>query len=62
MGLREFLEMGGYAGYVWSAYGLTTVVLTLNWWRARRREAEELASARGRMAANETAAARENRQ
>lgn len=61
MGLREFLAMGGYAGYVWSAYGLTTVVLTLNWWRARRREAEELASARGRMAANETAA-RENRQ
>ena len=29
MDLQEFLTMGGYAGYVWSAYGLTAVVLLL---------------------------------
>jgi heme exporter protein CcmD len=49
MDLREFFNMGGYAGYVWPAYGLTTVVLVLNWWTARRCEAEEQASARRRM-------------
>jgi heme exporter protein D len=26
-GLSEFLAMGGYAAYVWSAYGLSLVVL-----------------------------------
>ena len=28
--LREFLAMGGYAGYVWTAYGLSALVLALN--------------------------------
>ena len=28
--LTEFLHMGGYAFYVWSAYAITTVVLVLN--------------------------------
>jgi heme exporter protein CcmD len=49
MDLREFLNMGGYAGFVWPAYGLTTLVLALNWWAARRREAEEQANAHRRM-------------
>jgi heme exporter protein D len=48
MDLGEFLHMGGYAGYVWTAYGLTALVLILNWWAAKRREAEEQASARRR--------------
>jgi heme exporter protein D len=26
-GLATFLAMGGYAGYVWPAYGLTAIVL-----------------------------------
>jgi len=26
----EFLNMGGYAFYVWSAYGISLVVLMLN--------------------------------
>lgn len=30
MAVREFLEMGGYALYVWPAYGLTFIVLVLN--------------------------------
>lgn len=25
----DFLDMGGYAGYVWSAYGITLLVLGL---------------------------------
>ncbi|QWF69427.1 heme exporter protein CcmD [Methylomonas paludis] len=30
MTLQEFLHMGGYAVYVWSAYGVTFVVLLIN--------------------------------
>ena len=48
MDLQEFLRMGGYAGYVWTAYGLTALVLVWNWWAARRVEAEQIASARRR--------------
>jgi heme exporter protein D len=33
----EFLHMGGYAAYVWSAYGITLLVLVLNVWSAYRR-------------------------
>ena len=28
--LREFLHMGGYAFYVWSAYGVAFIVLAAN--------------------------------
>ena len=28
--LKEFIHMGGYAQYVWSAYGIGTVILILN--------------------------------
>jgi heme exporter protein D len=28
--INEFLQMGGYALYVWSSYGLGVVVLLLN--------------------------------
>ncbi len=45
MDLQKFLAMGGYAGFVWSAYGLTTLVLLWNWWAARRSEAEAQLSA-----------------
>jgi heme exporter protein CcmD len=41
--------MSGYAGYVWTAYGLTALVLLANWWAARRIEAEQNVSARRRM-------------
>jgi heme exporter protein D len=47
--VREFLAMGGYAAYVWTAFGLTALVLGGLLWQslrlARRREAE-LASLR----------------
>jgi heme exporter protein D len=32
MSLSEFFNMGGYAVFVWSSYGLALVVLVLNWW------------------------------
>lgn len=31
MSLSEFFNMGGYAVFVWSSYGLAFVVLLLNW-------------------------------
>jgi len=34
--MADFFHMGGYAGYVWSCYGLTLVVLLGNLWFARR--------------------------
>jgi len=39
--MNEFFAMGGYAGYVWSAVGLTLAVLVANalWARARLKAA-----------------------
>jgi heme exporter protein CcmD len=48
MDLQKFLEMGGYGTYVWTAYGLTALVLVWNWWSARRNEAEAQVSAQRR--------------
>ena len=36
----HFLEMGGYAFYVWSAYGISFVVLVMNIILPIRREKE----------------------
>ena len=41
--------MGGYAGFVWTSYGLTTLVLVLNWVSARRSETEQRDQALRRM-------------
>ncbi len=30
MSLTEFFDMGGYAFYVWSSYGLALIVLVVN--------------------------------
>ena len=48
MDLQKFFEMGGYAGYVWPAYGLTALVLLWNWWSARRSETEAQTAAQRR--------------
>jgi heme exporter protein CcmD len=56
MDLKTFFEMGGYAQFVWPAYGLTAAVLLWNWWAARRSEAEAQTAARRRLEL-----ARENR-
>jgi len=48
MELQNVFEMGGYAGYVWPAFGLTALVLIWNTWAALRSEAEAEASAQRR--------------
>ena len=35
----EGLAMGNYGAYVWSCFGLTFVVLLINEWRIRARQA-----------------------
>jgi heme exporter protein CcmD len=40
MNLGDFLHMGGYAAYLWPAFGLTLFVLVYNIWSARRALAE----------------------
>ncbi len=52
MSFREFLHMGGYAAYVWSAYGLTAAVLIgLEWsGRAELRAAQTHARRRATIA------------
>ena len=35
--MEDFLAMGGYARFVWTAIGLTAAVLVLNVWSAARR-------------------------
>lgn len=35
--MNNFFAMGGYADYVWSAYGLTMLVLVMNaWWSVKK--------------------------
>jgi heme exporter protein D len=45
MSMAEFFRMGGYAGYVWSCYGLTLAVLLGNLWFARRELTEQVVRA-----------------
>ncbi len=40
MNLEQFFAMGGYAFYVWTAYGVATVVLLANLILTFRRNAE----------------------
>jgi heme exporter protein D len=49
MSFSEFVHMGGYALYVWSAYGLSLIVLVVIAWSGRRRYAEMLTAARRRL-------------
>ena len=40
------MAMGGYAAYVWTAYGITAVVIGLNVWLAQRRYSKALLAVR----------------
>ncbi len=51
-GLAQFLGMGGYAQYVWPAFGLTAVVLVWNAIGPLRREARLKRSLAARPARN----------
>jgi len=44
--VSEFLGMGGYAAYVWPAYGITLLVLVINAWSAHRSHLAALRRAR----------------
>jgi heme exporter protein D len=46
----EFLNMGGYAAYVWPSYGLTLIIIILNIVWARRLLARSREEARRRLA------------
>jgi heme exporter protein D len=48
--MSEFLNMGGYAAYVWPSYGLTLAVIGLNIVWARRLLAKSREDARRRLA------------
>ena len=49
--MRAFLDMGGYAAYVWPAYAVTLTVVVLNILWASRAFARARADARRRLAA-----------
>lgn len=45
--------MSGYAGYVWSCYGLTALVLIWNLWSARAQLQQQSLQARRRLQAQQ---------
>jgi heme exporter protein CcmD len=49
--MREFLDMGGYAAFVWPAYAVTFAVIALNIFWARRALANARRSALRRLEA-----------
>jgi heme exporter protein D len=52
----EFFAMGGYALYVWGAYGLTAALIGLELWSALRRRRKALDAAAAAVAAASEAA------
>lgn len=48
--MSEFLAMGGYAAWVWSAFGLTVVILIANVIAAGRRYRQAIERLQGRVA------------
>lgn len=53
--MKAFLDMGGYAAYVWPAYAVTLAVLLLNIVWARRALARSRVEARRRQSSREAA-------
>jgi heme exporter protein D len=54
--IESWFAMGGYAGFVWPAYGVAAIVLgglVLISWRRHRRSADMLARLQGRPGAYE---------
>jgi heme exporter protein D len=52
--LQSFFAMGGYAAYVWPAYGVFFVVLLIDWLAPQLRRRRLLRDLRGRMARQTT--------
>jgi heme exporter protein CcmD len=54
MNIAEFLDMGGYAAFVWPAFGLVMSVLIYNVWSARNAHVEARRAAARRLQMEET--------
>ena len=52
MSLNDFFSMGGYAVYVWSAYGISFIVLFLNIFLAVRNERKTIDELKKRLGSN----------
>ncbi|WP_196240323.1 heme exporter protein CcmD [Dyella choica] len=48
--MQSFLAMGGYAAYVWPAYGVFFIVLLIDWLAPQFRRRRLLRELRARMA------------
>jgi heme exporter protein D len=48
--VSAFLDMGGYAAFVWPSYGITLLIVALNIYLAQRRLAQAREEARRRIA------------
>lgn len=48
--MKEFLSMGGYAEFLWPAFGVTFFAVLVNIWMARRVHRQALEEARRRIA------------
>ena len=51
--LQSFLAMGGYAAYVWPAYGVFFIVLLFDWFAPQFRRRRLLRELRARLARQE---------
>ncbi len=58
MSLQSFFAMGGYAAYVWPAYALFFLVLTVDWLAPALRRRRLLRELRGRIARQKARQAR----
>lgn len=59
--LQSFLAMGGYAAYVWPAYGVFFIVLLIDWLAPQFRRRRLLRELRARMARQDARKERANR-
>jgi heme exporter protein D len=59
--LSTFFAMGGYAAYVWPAYGVFFLVLLIDWLAPQFRRRRLLRELRGRMARQDARKDRANR-
>jgi heme exporter protein D len=51
--MAEFLQMGGYAVFVWPSYGIAAMVLWLNWYLPRKQHEQELRQLKRRQKVNQ---------
>jgi heme exporter protein D len=59
--LQSFFAMGGYAAYVWPAYGVFFIVLLIDWLTPPLRRRRLLRALRARMARQDARKERTNR-